>query len=228
MVKLVFFCRRRHDITHERYVELLLQGHVPLALAHHPSMRGYVVNIVDNAGGEAEPFDSIGELVFDSLDDYRHRLYDSPAGRAAIERDVAGFIGQAHAYVVHEHVQKDTRGAPRAGERTAGVKMIAPLRRRADLTHEQFVDHWLGTHVPLARRHHPGMSRYVTNVVEQKLSSSGEEWDGVAELHFDSPEDFSGRLFDSKEGEAIVRADIEKFIGKTYPYFASEYVQKII
>ena len=37
MVKLIFLCRRRPDITHERYVELLLKGHVPIALRHHPT-----------------------------------------------------------------------------------------------------------------------------------------------------------------------------------------------
>jgi len=83
MVKLVFLCRRRPDLTHERYVELLLGGHVPLALRHHPALRRYVVNIVEDTRGPAPPLDSIGELWFDTLADYRERLYDSPAGAAS-------------------------------------------------------------------------------------------------------------------------------------------------
>jgi uncharacterized protein (TIGR02118 family) len=226
MVKLIFLCRRRSDITHERYAELLLRGHVPLALVHHPAMRGYVVNLVVNAGGEAEELDSIGELFFDSLEDFRQRLYDSGEGRAAIERDVAGFLGGADAYAAQEIVQKRTRSEPALGTRSPGVKMIAPIRRREGMTHAQFVDHWLGTHVPLALRHHPGMCRYVTNVIEQKLSPTGTEWDGIAELHFATAEDLRRGLFDSKEGEQVIRADIERFIGGTYPYFVSEYVQR--
>src|SRR5262247_3845809 len=32
MVKLIFLCRRRPELTHEQYVDMLLRGHVPLAL----------------------------------------------------------------------------------------------------------------------------------------------------------------------------------------------------
>jgi len=88
MVKLVFLCRRRSDLTHERYVARLLEGHVPLALRHHPTLRRYVVNIVEGTRGPAPPLDSIGELWFDTLADYRERLYDSPAGAGIIARDV--------------------------------------------------------------------------------------------------------------------------------------------
>jgi len=60
MVKVVFLCRRRSDLTHERYVARLLEGHVPLALRHHPTLRRYVVNIVEGTRGPAPPLDSIG------------------------------------------------------------------------------------------------------------------------------------------------------------------------
>src|SRR5256885_5480644 len=93
MVKLVFLCRQRSDLTHERYVARLLEGHVPLALRHHPTLRRYVVNIVEGTRGPAPPLDSIGELWFDTLADYRERLYDSPAGAGLIARDVAGLLG---------------------------------------------------------------------------------------------------------------------------------------
>lgn len=227
MVKLIFFCRRRPDITHERYAELLLGGHVPLALAHHPTMRRYLVNIVERSGG-AEEIDSIGELSFDTLADFRERLYDSPEGRAAIERDVAGFMGGAEAYVTTEHVQKSVRPEPAVGSRTAGVKMVCPVRRRDGMSHDEFVEHWLDRHVPLALRHHPGLSRYVTNVVEEKLSPAGEAWDGIAELHFASPEGMSRGMFDSPAGEREIRRDMERFIGQTFPHFVAEYVQKEI
>src|SRR5437879_11973592 len=55
MTKLFFLCRRRAELTHEQYVERLLAGHVPLALAHHPTLRRYVVNVVDGTRGPAPP-----------------------------------------------------------------------------------------------------------------------------------------------------------------------------
>jgi hypothetical protein len=221
MVKLIFLCRRRPDITHARYAELLLQGHVPLALRHHPTLRRYAVNIVEQGPDDEAALDSIGELSFDSLADYRDRLYDSPEGARRVAADVAGFLGGAHAYATTEIVQRST--VPRrAGQRTPGMKMFCPLRRRPDMTHEEFVVHWQTVHVPLALTHHPHMTRYVTNIVDQRLSPDAPEWDGFAELIVDP-----GRpLFGSPEGERIVRDDIARFIGYTFPYFVAEYVQK--
>src|SRR5262245_10586004 len=122
MVKLVFLCRRRTDVTREEYVDRLLGGHVPIALRHHPTMRKYVVNVVEGHRAGAEELDSIGELSFDTIDDFRERLYDSDEGRRIVEHDVAGFLGGAHAYATREHVQKRPDGAPALGARSPGVK----------------------------------------------------------------------------------------------------------
>jgi hypothetical protein len=81
MVKLIFLCRRPADITRARYAELLLQHHVPLALRHLPTMRRYVVNIIEQTPAGWEELDSIAEISFDSLDDFRERLYGSRAGK---------------------------------------------------------------------------------------------------------------------------------------------------
>jgi uncharacterized protein (TIGR02118 family) len=226
MVKLIFLCRRRPDITHDRYVELLLHGHVPLAVRHHPTLRRYTVNVVEQAPPAEEALDSIGELWFDTIEDYRQRLYDSPEGERIIQRDVAGFLGRAHAYATTEYVQKATGERP-IGQRTPGVTMFCPLRRRADLTHAEFVKHWQTVHVPLALEHHPLMVRYVTNVVDRRLDDASPEWDGFAEISFATAADARERLFASSEGERIVRDDIARFIGHTFAYFVGEYVQKI-
>src|SRR5947208_14353553 len=118
MVKLVFLCRRRPDITHERYAELLLRGHVPLALRHHPTLRRYVVNVVEGTRRPAPPLDSIGELWFDSLADYRERLYDGPEGERAITGDVARYLGGADAYATVEHVPRAPASSPPTRRRT--------------------------------------------------------------------------------------------------------------
>jgi uncharacterized protein (TIGR02118 family) len=226
VVKLIFLCRRRSDITHERYTDLLLSGHVPIALQHHPTMRRYVVNIVEQTPAGWAELDSIGELSFDDLDDFRERLYDSPDGRKIVERDVAGFMGGADAYVTTEHVQKSPPGEPTLGARSAGVKLVCPMLRRTDLSHADFVEHWLTRHVPLALAHHSGMTKYVTNVVEQRLGDSGPDLDGIAELHFPSADALATGMFDSPEGERIIREDIARFIARTAAYRAAEYPQK--
>ncbi len=225
MVKLIFFCRRRSNISHAEYVERLLDGHVPIALRHHPRLRRYTVNIVEDCIGDTAEYDSIGELSFDTMDDFEHRLYDSEKGRAAVERDVRAFMAAADAYATVEHVQK--AALPTAlGRRSEGVKLICPIQRPGGMTHAGFVAHWLQRHVPLALVHHPGLSRYVTNVVDRRLSDSGEEWDGIAELHFATEHDLQHRMYDSAAGERIIAADIERFIGRRAAYRVSEYVQK--
>ncbi len=221
MVKLIFLCRRRPDITHERYAALLLDGHVPIALRHHPTLRRYTVNIVEQSPSDAADLDSIGELSFDTLADFRERLYDSADGERIVQRDVAGFMGGADAYATSAHVQKSTM-IRAIGTRTPGVKMFCPVRRLPGLTHAQFVEHWLGTHVPLALEHHPHMTRYVTNVVDEPLSPSAPAWDGFAEISLASADP----LFASPAGEAAIREDMARFIGHTLAYRVGEYVQR--
>jgi uncharacterized protein (TIGR02118 family) len=226
VVKLIFLCTRRPDISHEWYAQLLLEDHVPLALRHHPTLRRYTVNVVEVGPPTERPLDSIGALSFDTLADFRERLYDCDDGRRTIERDVARFMDHADAYVTTEHVQK-AGAQDHVGRRTAGVKLVCPLRRRADLSHEQFVAHWLGTHVPLALEHHPQMVRYVTNVVDDRLSPDAPAWDGFAEISFASADEARTRLFASPESERIIRDDIARFIGHTFAYWVGEYVQRV-
>ena len=226
MVKLVFLCRRRADISHERYAALLLDGHVPIALRHHPTLRRYVVNIVEYTPPDWEELDSVGELWFDALADFHERLYDSPAGRQIVERDVAGFMGGADAYVVTAHVQRAAARTTPLGARTPGVKLVCPIVRASGLTHAAFVELWLTRHVPLALRHHPGLIGYVTNVIDRRLASRGPELDGIAELSFASLEALRAGMFDSAAGERVIRDDIARFIGRTAAYRVAEYVER--
>lgn len=227
MVKLIFLCRRRPDISHERYAELLLDGHVPIALRHHPAMRQYIVNIVERSPQAEEALDSIGELFFASLADFRDHLYDSDEGRRIVERDVSGFMGGAHAYATTEHVQKMRPTRAPLGTRTPGIKLVCPVMRRSGMSHAEFVDHWLTRHVPLALQHHPGLIQYVTNAVDERLSPGGEAWDGFAELHFASQQAYDDGLFDSPDGERVIRADMARFIGRTARYAVAEYVEQL-
>ncbi len=223
MVKLVFLCRRRPELTHERYIELLLGGHVPLALEHHPTLRHYVVNVVEGTRGPVPPLDSIGELWFDSLEDYRERLYDSPEGARRIAADVARFLGGADAYATLEHVQRTPATPPPVG-RTAGDKLFACLERARGLDRDAFAAHWLERHAPLALRHH-ATTRYVTNVVERALSPAAPAWDGFAELVF-PPGDIARGMYLSSEGQQEIEADMPRFIGRVHAYVVTEHVAR--
>ena len=224
MVKLVFLCRRRPGVTHDRYVDWLLGEHVPLALRHHPTLRRYVVNVVEGTRGPAPALDSIGELWFDSLTDYRERLYDGPEGERLITHDVSRFLGGADGYATVEHVQRAPAAPPPTGGRTSGDKLFACLVRRPELDRLAFAAHWLSRHAPLALRHH-ATTRYVTNVVEERLSSTGSAYDGFAELEF-PPGAMEGGIYLSSDGQAEIEADMPRFIGTVHAYLVGEYVER--
>jgi uncharacterized protein (TIGR02118 family) len=173
MVRLVFLCRRRPDITHERYAALLLEGHVPLALRHHPTMRRYVVNVVEGGDGEAPPLDSIGELWFDTLADYEERLYDSPEGRRIIGADVAGFLGGADAYVVRDDRPARPPGCRQLGERSVGTKLVVCVGG-------QGAARW-----PAAVRL-PDVRAAVPGPVERMLGASGPVYAAIGALYLDA------------------------------------------
>ena len=110
----------------------------------------------------------------------------------------------SEAYQVDERVQWDQGGAI--------VTRISFVRRAPELTHEQFAEHWTTVHAPLARRHHPGICRYVQNVVVEAITPGAPTVDGVAELGFRSLADLRERMYDSSEGQAAIAADVRAFI----------------
>lgn len=221
----MFFCRRRSDITHAQYAERVLEGHVPLALEHHTTMREYVVNIVDSAlTPDAPEIDSVAQLSFDTMEDFRERLYDSPEGEKIIHADVIGFMGGADSYETTAHVHLAPSGRE-MGHPTPGPKLVMAIRRKSDLTHAQFVDHWLHHHAPLILERNPSASQYVTNVVDARISDEGPELDGIAELAFPSEEDMHRELFDPAKSQQVL-ADNAKFIESLRAYITTENPQK--
>ena len=69
------------------------------------------------------------------------------------------------------------------------IKSISLLTRRPELSHDQFVRHWIEIHAPLAHAV-PGVRRYVQNhIVDERhradIPTTEVAVDGVAELWYD-------------------------------------------
>ena len=115
------------------------------------------------------------------------------------------------------------------------VKLIFCLRRRADISEEEFHRYWRDEHGPLVARHAStlGIRRYVQvhtvspewNALLAAGRGSPEAFDGVAELWFDDTETLA-RKAGSDEGRAAAAelADDEKrFIDhERSPLFVAE------
>ena len=78
-------------------------------------------------------------------------------------------------------------------------KAMILLTRRTDMTHEQYEQWWLTTHVPLAKQL-PGLRRAVFNVVQ--TPGDGDP-DGITELWFDSHEAFDA-AYATEIGKQVV------------------------
>ena len=103
------------------------------------------------------------------------------------------------------------------------IKLVFCLRRRPELSREEFQRYWYETHAPLVRKHAEilGIRRYIQvhstdnplNAPIQRSRGAPAEYDGVAELWYDSFEAMAANR--SPEGTAAGRALLEdeaKFI----------------
>ncbi len=104
------------------------------------------------------------------------------------------------------------------------IKAISLLVRRPELTHEQFVKHWLEIHAPLALKV-SGIRRYVqSHIIDERrrpdIPAIGLEIDGIAELWYDN-RDTMTRALASPEMKAL-HADGALFIGRIQSFLVEE------
>jgi uncharacterized protein (TIGR02118 family) len=151
----------------------------------------------EGVSGREDPVSAVVTLHLDGSADARALDLASVLGVAPLE-----------AYLVEERRQWDDFPAP-------VVTRVSFVRRAPELTRSAFAEHWTSNHAPLARVHHPGVCRYVQNVVVDALTPAAPDVDGIAELSFRSESDREERMYDSPEGQAIIRADVRRFIDLT-------------
>jgi uncharacterized protein (TIGR02118 family) len=115
------------------------------------------------------------------------------------------------AYRVDEVVQKPYDWSS-PGTVTPGVKMVCFVRRRPDLSHEAYSQHWRTRHGPLAVARQPGFWHYVQNHVVERLTNTTPDFDGIGEIHCRSADDALNRSFDSEEGKRLIYEDTQRFM----------------
>jgi hypothetical protein len=226
MIKLVFLCRRRPDISHTQYVDRLLRGHVPIALRHHPTLRRYVVNVVEASPFGGPALDSIGELSFDTLEDFHERLYDTPEGERVVHADVRRFMGGAQAYIVDERVVRGRAVAWPLGTRSPGHKLVTCLRRRPELTPAAFATDWLERHAPLVVGSGRTVAQYVANLVVGRPDGRPPEWDGFEQIHLPAGVGVAAG-FGAEAARTAASEDRAQFVAHAASYGVAEYVQRL-
>jgi uncharacterized protein (TIGR02118 family) len=86
------------------------------------------------------------------------------------------------------------------------IKLIFCLMRRAELTHDAFIEYWYQRHAPLVREHAKavGILKYVqsqgvihpVNDLLARSRGSPAGYDGVAEIYYQSNEALAQAMFD--------------------------------
>ena len=98
------------------------------------------------------------------------------------------------------------------------TKRLGILRKREDMTYQQFREHWLNVHAALCTKL-PKMRRYSVNFVDrERFPKFG--YDGFSELWFDNEEDLKA-AFASPEGKTLL-ADLPNFTSAIDPIIAVE------
>jgi uncharacterized protein (TIGR02118 family) len=96
------------------------------------------------------------------------------------------------------------------------IKLIICATRKAELTHEQFDAYWRDKHGPLVKSV-ADFARHVRKYVQCHVAAGAPpfgiagEYDGIAELWFDSLDD-ARRAFSEPKYLEIIRADELKFV----------------
>jgi uncharacterized protein (TIGR02118 family) len=144
-------------------------------------------------------------------------------GDAPLE-PVRWFDAPVTAYLVDERIQIEWARDWPDGAPTPAIEQLAYVPRVASITREQFAEHWSERHTPLVRVHHPGMARYVQNVIVEPLTPNARDLDGVAQLYFRTSHDLYERYFDSDEGRRIIFEDVATFLerGVGWGFLAQE------
>jgi len=91
------------------------------------------------------------------------------------------------------------------------IKTIAVARRKAGMTHEEFIRYWHEEHAPLVKKIWPGLKKYVQNEIIVQAGQKREA-DGIVEMWYDNL-DAMKRAMDwvhTEEGKPI-RDDADKF-----------------
>lgn len=104
------------------------------------------------------------------------------------------------------------------------IKRASLLQRREEISHEEFVKHWVEIHAPMARAC-PGIGRYVLTVVKSASTRKDVapyeiQVDGIAELWFKTQADFDA--YSVSPATKRLRDDGATFIGREIDFVTEE------
>ncbi|HEX2171332.1 MAG TPA: EthD family reductase [Dehalococcoidia bacterium] len=202
MYKLISVVWKRPGLSPDEFWDLWSGEHAAQVLAQ-PRVKHYRINAALARSGREPAFDGVAEIWVETLDDLRALQMARLAGPLAESRARVTDAARTLTLVTRERVV-----VPEPAPGTAAVKLCEVLRRRPDLSFEEFDRHWIEVHAPLVTRV-KGLVGYVQHPAIPG-SDPPPSADGHVMLWFDTLENarLSAR---SAEGEATI-ADAAEFL----------------
>lgn len=99
------------------------------------------------------------------------------------------------------------------------IRRVSFIRRKPDLTREEFFAHWTGRHAEIVRQL-PGLRGLRFSRVERCVPEDA-AWDGVGETWFDTIAD-ADRAFATEPFLAMLTEDRAKFIGSAHSCYIGD------
>jgi hypothetical protein len=125
---------------------------------------------------------------------------------------------------LQEHLGWDYQRDWPDGRPTPGLKQLSFIHKGRDVTDEDFVRRYRA-HVPEARRHMPGLWKYVQNLVDPLPLDRADPY-GVSELWFESLDDFRDRYWASPASQPEEHAEVSQFLSsRTWSLLTHEVIQ---
>ena len=220
--------QKKADWTTNDFRAYWRDKHGPFA-ARAPNLREYWQNAVtehlqrgiDFARGPWV-FDGFSQLWFDDVAQADDAFKDSEMASALIA-DEQRFLGKLHIVTASQHVVVRMPDEPRRG---ALLKRISTLKRRPDITEDDFRREWVA-HRDLVQKI-PGVAGYRQNVVIARQRTKGQSCDyhdlpidGIVELWFDNPATLEA-AFSSPAGQATM-AHAKTFLAKITAFVVVEH-----
>src|SRR5215468_849910 len=131
MQRVVIYLKRHADLSQSRFFDWWLGQHRALG-EQLPGLRQYIISLAADA--QEGPFDGMAELWFDDLA-AAEAAFASRAGKAA-HADAEAHVVRLERLRLTEYPIIDHPTPPR-------FKFVAGLKRRADMSREEFARWWL-------------------------------------------------------------------------------------
>ena len=89
------------------------------------------------------------------------------------------------------------------------MKALIWVRKKPDMSQEDFASHWLEKHAPIARDGYEHLQKYVVHLVTKVPDGQDQPFDGVAELTWQDRDGFKADM--KSEAAARGNEDLKSF-----------------